>query len=205
MARSYSSALRNERAAANRRLVVQTADRLFRENGWVGTTMADVAKAAGLTRQTVYQQFDGKLSLLDACIVSALSDGADQPVRQLDDYRLMGVGSETERLIAGARWLRGAHERSADIQNVLDQAAVTDDAAAQRLRVREEQRHDEVAFALRLILGRDDLPEPLIDSVWMLASRRAWLMLTGSRGWTPDRWETWFTDQVSASVATFSG
>ena len=75
VARTYSSPLRAERAQQNRTLVRSVATSMFCENGWAATTVADVANAAGLTRQTVYQQFPTKLALLDACIDIALSAG----------------------------------------------------------------------------------------------------------------------------------
>ena len=191
MARTYSSELRTERARHNRTTVVRVAHGMFVEQGWVATTMAGVAAAAGLTRQTVYQQFDGKLSLLDACIDLALSDGANMPVRELADYLRMGVGSVEDRLAAGAGWLRGAHERSAAIQHVLDEAAVVDGLAAGRLDERERARWDEVQWASGLILGSPPTGA-VVDALWMLTSRSVWLRLTRERGWTPGQWESWF-------------
>lgn len=191
MARTYSSELRSERARQNRTAVVGVAREMFIDRGWVATTMADVASAAGLTRQTVYQQFDGKLSLLDACIDLALSDGAEAPVRELADYVTMGVGAAEDRLAAGAAWLRGAHERSAAIQHVLDEAAVVDGPAAERLTARERTRLDEVRWASGLVLGSSPAAE-VVDAMWMLTSRSVWLRLTRERGWTPEQWESWF-------------
>ncbi|RPA20116.1 TetR/AcrR family transcriptional regulator [Gordonia sp. OPL2] len=199
MARIYSSQLRTERARANRALVIATATELFCTDGWVPTTMSAVATAAGLTRQTVYQQFDGKLALLDACIDNALSAGEPVRVRELPEYRAMADGDFDSRLTAGARWLRGAHERSAVIQNVLDQAAVTDPDAAERLREREANRWDEVRFAVGLVLGTEP-SDRLVDSIWSLAARSIWLRLVGDRGWSESDWETWFVDLARSSM-----
>ncbi|MBA4021102.1 MAG: TetR/AcrR family transcriptional regulator [Gordonia sp.] len=201
MSRPYSSELRTARAQANRRTVVDTAQRMFIDEGWTATTMAKVAEASGLTRQTVYQQFDSKLSLLDACIDNALSDGRAIPVRDMPEYQQMGVGDTRIRIDAGARWLCSAHERSAVIQNVLDQAAVTDVEAAARLAVRENTRWAEVRWATSLILGSEPA-DNVVDGMWTLTSRRIWLMLVRDRGWTADRWRQWFTVQAGAIVAS---
>lgn len=201
MSRPYSSELRTARAQANRRTVVDTAQRMFIDEGWTATTMAKVAEASGLTRQTVYQQFDSKLSLLDACIDNALSDGMAIPVRDMPEYQQMGVGDTRIRIDAGARWLCSAHERSAVIQNVLDQAAVTDVEAAARLAVRENTRWAEVRWATSLILGSEPADD-VVDGMWTLTSRRIWLMLVRDRGWTADRWRQWFTVQAGAIVAS---
>lgn len=201
VAREYTSAVRAERAEATRRRVIETATEMFCARGWSATTMAGVATAAGVARQTVYQQFDGKLELLDACIDLALTAGEGGAVRSLEHYRAMGAGSRDERIATGATWLRGAHERSARIQNVLDQAAVTDDVAAARLRVREQNRWDEVRHAVSLILGATP-DDGTVDTVWVLASRRTYLMLVDGRGWTPGRWESWFAEHVQTAVAS---
>lgn len=168
---------------------------MFVDEGWMATTMARVATASGLTRQTVYQQFDSKLALLDACIDTALSDGRSVPVRDMPEYRQMALGDRQIRLTAGAQWLRDAHLRSAAIQNVLDQAAVTDPDAAARLVIRENNRWSEVQWAASLILGHAPADD-VVDALWALASRRMWLMLVRDRGWTPDQWRRWFTGQA---------
>jgi AcrR family transcriptional regulator len=167
-----------------------------REQGWTATTMARVAETSGLTRQTVYQQFDSKLSLLDACIDHSLSDGRAMRVRDMPEYQLMGVGDRDVRISAAGRWLCAAHERSAEIQNVLDQAAVTDVEAAARLTVRENTRWDEVRWATSLILDGEPADE-VVDGLWTLTSRRVWLMLVRDRRWTAERWRWWFTAQAT--------
>ncbi|MGW6376135.1 TetR/AcrR family transcriptional regulator [Rhodococcus sp. NPDC055112] len=200
MVREYRSKLREQLALANREAVVVVATEMFTARGWVATTMADVADAARLTRQTVYQQFNGKLALLDACIAHALAGGDGLRVRDQPTFQAMGVGDQATRIRAGGHWLRGAHERSAAIQYVLDQAAVTDGDAAARLAVRESARWNEVAHASTLIVGHRP-HDDVIDAMWVLANRRWWLLLVGERGWNGDRWERWFED---AATATFT-
>lgn len=174
---------------------------MFVDEGWVATTMARVATASGLTRQTVYQQFESKLALLDACIDTALSDGRSVPVRGMPEYQRMGLGDKHARIAAGTQWLSDAHLRSAEIQNVLDQAAVTDPDAAARLVARENTRWSEVQWALSLILGHDPEDE-VVDALWTLASRQLWLMLVRDRGWTPDQWRRWFGNQATTLLDT---
>jgi AcrR family transcriptional regulator len=204
MARSYSSPARAAQALRTRAEVVVAAHDLFVSQGWVATTMAGVAERAGVARQTVYLMFESKQALLDVCIDQRLrGNEADAPVRTQPGYQAMGTGTTTERVSAGARWLAGAHERSATIQRVLDQAAVTDPAAAARLHEREQGRWQEVAFAVGLVLGAKPARE-FVDLVWTLASRDVWLKLVEQRGWTSARWQAWFEAALTAAIGQYT-
>src|SRR5713226_4095803 len=106
MPRSYSSPVRAEQAARTRRAVITAARELFLSAGWNATTMAGVAEHARVARQTVYDLFGGKLTLLDAVIDVDLA-GDDAPVAAADRARFaaMGQGTRAERLVRAARWL----------------------------------------------------------------------------------------------------
>ncbi len=199
MARTYTSDVRAEQSRRTRATVLRAATEMFVEDGWAATTMARVAQRAGVARQTVYLLFDGKLSLLDAAIDEALRGATGSRVGDQAGYLAIGNGSRTERVRAAAAWLDEAHVRSARIQRVLDEAAVTDPAAAVRLAEREENRWQQVRHAATLVLGTE--PEPsVVDAVWLLASRTAWLRLVVERGWPRERWREWFATQLTAAI-----
>ena len=69
---------RKERAARTRRAIVAAATGEFRESGYHGTTMAAIAKRAGVAVQTVYFVFHTKPLLLTAAIDDAVM-GPDEP------------------------------------------------------------------------------------------------------------------------------
>lgn len=58
--------LRQKRKAATRRSLVQSAERLFAEQGYDETTLEQVAEQAGLHVQTLYRHFPNKLELATA-------------------------------------------------------------------------------------------------------------------------------------------
>ncbi|MDX3086675.1 MULTISPECIES: TetR family transcriptional regulator [unclassified Streptomyces] len=60
-------------ARENRRRVVETASRLFREQG-VHVSVADLMKAAGLTHGGFYKQFDSKEALVDEATAHAFEE-----------------------------------------------------------------------------------------------------------------------------------
>ncbi|TAM88791.1 MAG: TetR/AcrR family transcriptional regulator [Jatrophihabitans sp.] len=75
-------------AAATRdllhRTVLEAVDRSVRAQGWAATTMADVAAAAGVSRQTLYNEFGSRQALLEAYLrreVDCLLVSVEQAVR----------------------------------------------------------------------------------------------------------------------------
>ena len=66
------------RARATRSRITKAASELFAERGYVGTTMADIAAAAGVAVQTVYFVFHTKAEVLDSAYGLAVM-GEDDP------------------------------------------------------------------------------------------------------------------------------
>lgn len=67
-----------------RNTIVAAVDDLVRSRGWSATTMSDVAAAAGVSRQTVYNEFGSRRSLVEAYIlreIEALIAGVEEAVR----------------------------------------------------------------------------------------------------------------------------
>jgi AcrR family transcriptional regulator len=64
--------------------VIAAVDDLIRTRGWSATTMSDVAAAAGVSRQTLYNEFGSRQLLVEAYIgreVDALIERATEVVR----------------------------------------------------------------------------------------------------------------------------
>lgn len=73
-----------EQAQENRRRIVDTASRLFREQGTAGVSVADLMKAAGLTHGGFYKHFDSKEALVDEATARAF-DGVGTGDRPGDE------------------------------------------------------------------------------------------------------------------------
>jgi TetR/AcrR family transcriptional repressor of nem operon len=67
-----------EQAAQNRQKVLETAARLFREQGFDGIGLADLMKAAGLTHGGFYGQFESKEDLAAQASAQALAESAEK-------------------------------------------------------------------------------------------------------------------------------
>jgi TetR/AcrR family transcriptional repressor of nem operon len=79
--------LRVSRAQAeeNRRTVVATASRLFREHGFDGIGLSDLMSAAGLTHGGFYKQFGSKEDLQVEACDSALAASATKWAQRIED------------------------------------------------------------------------------------------------------------------------
>ncbi|MCZ4120346.1 TetR/AcrR family transcriptional regulator [Streptomyces sp. H39-S7] len=72
-------------AEENRRRVVDTASRLFREQG-TQVSVADLMKAAGLTHGAFYKQFASKEALVDEATAHAFAELARRYAVELQQY-----------------------------------------------------------------------------------------------------------------------
>jgi TetR/AcrR family transcriptional regulator, mexJK operon transcriptional repressor len=76
------------RTATKRRAILEAAQRLFLQKGYVGTSMDEVAAAAAVSKQTVYKQFSDKERLFTEIITRAIEEAEGQStdiVRALPD------------------------------------------------------------------------------------------------------------------------
>lgn len=74
--RGYTSPLREEAAARTRERVLRAAAELFAEGGYARTSVAAIARAAGVAVNTVYTSVGGKSALLLAMVDDGVADEA---------------------------------------------------------------------------------------------------------------------------------
>ena len=95
--------LREEQKKLTRHRVLDAAVTVFAEKGFVGTTMEDIARAAGVTRVTVYAHFPGKGDIIEA-LAQRVYDTMDEVYAAL-----AGIPRWTRAAIR--KWLDDAVER----------------------------------------------------------------------------------------------
>ncbi len=176
--RSYVSEVRAAAAAEKRERVVQAAQRLLREDSIAGFSLDTVAKAAGVTRLTVYNQFGSRRGLLEAAF---------------DDIALSGGLPRLAEVMAGPD-PRHAIDELIDVfcafwsgdpaVIALHDAMAIDGEFAQALRERNERRRGNLAILVdRVLAGRGSKRSraDAIDLMYSLTSCATYRSLSEGR------------------------
>jgi AcrR family transcriptional regulator len=197
--RSYDARRRRERAeaekAATRTRVVEAARALFVERGYRATTITDIARAAGVAVQSVYNVAASKSELLHLAVDLAVA-GDDDPVRmteRADVERIASTADPERQLDLIAAMITTIQTRSATIQAAYREAAATDPTVADSLAAAQRRRHETFA-AVVAMLPADRLRVPLadaVDTVWAVGSHEVFMLTRTSLGWDENRFRGW--------------
>lgn len=201
--RAYDSPRRREQARATRRTILETAQRLFVAQGYVATTIHEIATHADVSPETVYATFKNKRTILSDLLDIAIA-GDDAPVPILEREWVQGMRDEPDRgrrLRILARNGRLILERTAAIYEVLRGAASADPQMASVWEQHKAQRFaGQRALVGALTHGhplRDGLTaRAAVDEVFAIGSPETYRLLVIDRGWSPDRFERWYADTL---------
>ena len=92
---SPSTDLNDERRSTRkRRAILEAATTAFLRNGYLGTSMDEIAALAGVSKQTVYKHFTDKERLFTEIVVSTVDEASDpvyEEVLELEDSGDIGA------------------------------------------------------------------------------------------------------------------
>jgi AcrR family transcriptional regulator len=197
---------RRERAARTRRAIVAAATHEFRASGYHGTTMAAIAKRAGVAVQTVYFVFHTKPALLTATIDDAVMGGETTPPE------LTPWWQEATTTTDGARALEvfvtevaAINARAASLDRVALAAATTDPEVGDVLAHHEAMRETSFEAYVDTLATRGLLKPGLdateaTDVLLTLAGSNVFLDFTEDRGWPVERYVAWTVDVLRAAL-----
>jgi AcrR family transcriptional regulator len=201
--RRYDSAGRRAAAARRRAVIIEAATRLFLSLGYQATTMAAVAREAGVSAETVYAVVGTKPELFRLLTDTAIS-GTDQPVPVLQrDYirALAAEPSGRRKLEIYAAAITAIQQRMVPLYRAARQAAAAEPALAEVWRQLLDRRarnmpllieNLESAGALRAGISRQEAA----DTVWAVNSTEVYQLMTQTRGWSPEHYQQWLTQTL---------
>ncbi|UGT57174.1 TetR/AcrR family transcriptional regulator [Nocardia asteroides] len=191
VSRRYDSTLRQDMAARTRAAVFEAAGRIFVERGWEGTSMRDIARAAGCSVETVYSKVGNKAALLKALLdVAVVGDDAAVSLAERPWFGVDGDRPLAERAAELAALAAAIYRRTAPLRRVLDIAA---EGHAELRELDAKCRRDERISRTAIVsafAGRP-LTEVEADGIQGVFSNEMYLLLTRRSGWTHEQYQDW--------------
>jgi len=195
--RRYRSPLREAQAGQTRMAILSAATRLFADNGWTGTGMRDVARAARVSVETVYSNFGSKGALLrEALDVAVVGDDEPVPLSDRPEFRALAEGDARARAEATGRLLAVMHRRTAALYRVLQHAATADAEMAELMRTNQASERAQVREGVRAV-SRRAVTETEVDAMFAVLSNDVFLLLTETTGWSDDQYASWVATTVA--------
>jgi AcrR family transcriptional regulator len=205
--RRYESPRRRQQAAATRLQILEAAQRLFERDGYAKTTIAAIAREAGVAVKTVYLAFETKSGVLTALWHLRLRGDTDtRTVEEREWYReVLEHGDAAEQLRLNARNSRLVKLRVAPLLAVIQEAAAVDADIESLWSTIQEQFHANqravaVSLASKGALRADLDVDRAADILWALNHPALWQLLVGLRGWSPGDYEEWFARASSSQL-----
>jgi AcrR family transcriptional regulator len=203
--RPYDSTQRLQQAQQNRARVLQAAQRRFLAAGYAATTIAEIARDAGVSVETVYKTFATKAGVLKALFdVSVAGDDDPTPMIQRDVIQKVLAAPEAARKIAiYARHLASTMPRSAPVQLLArDGAASSPDAATVWKQIRQETLTAMTMFAADLAkTGQLRVGAAKArDVLWTYHAPELYELLVLERDWSPARYGEFITHALTDAL-----
>jgi AcrR family transcriptional regulator len=195
---------RRDRAKATRRKIIDTAYRLFCENGYPPTTMDAIAGAADVAVQTVYYVFRTKAALLREVIESAAAGEHDAPPVGQRSWMKQALASPDGHRALALTIEHGVdiYARVAPLTATIHTAAASDpdldvfwQGVTQSRRAGMNQLIAGLAGHGHLRPGLD--PQRATDIMVVLYSHETFLGLTGDAGWSVPEYKAWLYETLS--------
>jgi len=205
--RGYDSSGRRARARQTREEICEVARRLFEEHGYAGATIADIARAAMVSPETIFKGFGSKAALLGAVVTAAVrGDTEGTPLRRRPAIEAIRHEEDPRRQLAMyANLVAEVNPRLAPLVRVMHEAAPVEPETAAALAVLKENRLDGMREFAGLLDARGALRPGVsrheaTDVLWTLNSPELYELLVIERGWSIRRYRRWMAQQLAAAL-----
>ena len=205
--RRYNADGRRAQARATRERILETARSLFVEQGYAGTSIAQIAAAAGVSTPTVFAGFRSKVNLLkEATETTLVGDAEPVPLAERPQMRHVHEGDTAREVLERlAELIAEAAPRVCPMFAVVLAAADADPEIAELARTLDRHRLTgaaQLAGTVGRRLGVDD-PTRLAeirDTIWTMNSPQLYGLLVVQRGWSPQRYGAWIARALVALI-----
>jgi AcrR family transcriptional regulator len=205
--RSYDASRRREQARERRLAVVLAARELFGRDGFRLTTIAAIAKHAGVSAESVYKGFGTKAALAKAVFDLELA-GDDEPVPVAARPAMQAIRDEPDVRRKIAMFAAGLAQRqaaSARVQILIRDGRHVDDSLGPVWDKLTDEgltgmtmlgRHLLETGQLRDGIGLDEVR----DVLWNYLAIDAYERLVLTQGWPPERYSAWLANALTSAL-----
>jgi len=203
--KSYNSPLREQQANRTRERILHAAREQFHAQGYGATTLADIARAAGVAEPTVRAVFKTKPNLVEHLLRLAVRGTDDEvQLQQREAFQHVIAATDPETLLDRlAAFAETVHHRSWDVLEIVRGAAATDSTIAGLYEQRQRARHaNQKTIANRLdelgAIAQGTSVDAVADLLWVYTSTDNYRMLVIDRRWSATRYRAWLRSAIAA-------
>ena len=201
--RRYDASARRASAERVRQTLVDTAREMLLRDGYAATTIPNLARACGVSAESVYKRFSGKSGLVRAVVALALQGVGPVTAETRSDALAAG---DLQSLARG--WGRLASEvapRVAPILLIVHAAAAHDREIAVLQKELDDARRARMIDNARRIANAGHLPDGISieragDILWTYSSPQVYDLLVLRSGWNLDQYADFIADGVTAHL-----
>ncbi len=203
--RPYDSSRRREQARRRRDRVLDVAERLLLSHGYGEVTVATIARAAGVSAETIYKSFGGKPGLVRAMWLRGLAGAGPTPAWERSD-EMMRTARDPRRVIRSwGNFQTEVAPRTAPILLLIRTAAGSDPRLAALLEEVERQALSRMEHNARALLERGWLRpgvglEQARDILWTYSSAELYELLVVRRRWPVQRYAAFAAEGMIAAL-----
>ncbi|ASN53111.1 TetR/AcrR family transcriptional regulator [Sinomonas sp. R1AF57] len=204
--RGYDASRRRQRAEASRREVLAQARELLLSQGFGATTVAQIARAAGVSAEFVYKNFGGKPGLVRAIWDQSLLGSGDVPAEQRSDTAQAEATDPHALMEQFGRFVAEISPIGSPVQLLIrDAAASGDDEMAALLGDVDDARYRRMLHNARQVLARGFLRPGLsetdvADVFFASTTAELYESLVLKRGWPPERFGQFIARTLEANL-----
>ena len=194
---------REARALQTRQRIVDAGLRLFLAQGYLATTVQDIAQAAGVAPATIYQAFGSKAAVLAHGLDVSVVGDVD-PVALLDRDWIRTARDEADlarrvQIVVGHA--AGVAARTAALKEVMRDAAASAPEVRDLLREDTTRRQETQQALVGVLLQGADLRDGLTQdhaaaTFFALVNSHSFQLIVGHLGWSLERWTNWLIEVI---------
>lgn len=203
--RRYDSSGRQEQARRSQAAVLDAAQRRFLLHGYRPTTIAQIARDAGVSVETVYKAFGGKAGLVRGIYDRGLLGRGAVPAYERSDA-MREVEADPAAIMRN--WGVLTAEVAAEVTPIrllIREAAASDPEMGALLQEASKERIERVRHHVRFLAERGHLRDGVTiewatDVLWMISSVEIYELYVLQRGWSQQQFAQFVGELMIAAL-----